>query len=57
MKLFLCKDCLGFVVQAWSGTTVWDTSPYVVPDTKLLIKHLKLVWLGAPYMKYRLVVH
>lgn len=57
MKLFLCKDCLGFVVQAWSGPTVWDTGPYVVPDTKLLIKHLKLVWLGAPYMKYRLVVH
>lgn len=28
----------------------------VVPGTKLLIKHLELVWQGAPYMKRRLVV-
>ena len=35
---------------------VGDCGLQVVPDTKLLIKHLKLVWQGAPYMKCRLVV-
>lgn len=55
-QLFLHKDSLGFVVQAEPGTRVGHCGPQMLPDSRLLIKCLKCVWQGAPYMKYRLVV-
>lgn len=50
-KLSLHKDSLGFVVQAGPGTRVGHCDHKMLPDTRLLIKHLKCLWQGAPYMK------
>lgn len=56
-KAFLVQRLLGFCCSGRARDhKVGHCGPQMFPGTRLLIKHLKCLWQGAPYMRYRLVV-
>lgn len=55
-KDFLARRLFGVCFSGGARDQSGALCPLMLPDTRLLIKHLKCLWQGAPDMKYSHVV-